>query len=97
MLEDRLPTAARCFVGPGETSAFEDTDGDAVALYVFEGTGSLEIVAPDESSSPPPAMPVAAGDALLVPTGVRFRVAALNPDVLAFLLYRGPHETLLAG
>ena len=54
VLEDRFLTAARCFVGPGETSAFEDTDGDAVALYVFEGTGSLEIVAPDESSSPPP-------------------------------------------
>jgi mannose-6-phosphate isomerase-like protein (cupin superfamily) len=95
VLEDRFLTAARYVIAPGQSTETEYAGGDAVALYVLEGAGTLAILAPDELASPPPEIPVAAGDALLVTSGMHFRMAAQADSALVLSLHRAPYQTLL--
>jgi mannose-6-phosphate isomerase-like protein (cupin superfamily) len=95
VLEDRFLTAARWFVDAGAATALEETGGDAVALYIFSGTGSLTILGPGETPASARPIPVGPGDPFVVPAGVRYRLEAAG-ERLALSLHRGRYETLLA-
>jgi hypothetical protein len=95
VLEDRFLTAARYVIEPGQSTETEYAADDAVALYVLEGAGTLAILAPDELASSPPAIPIAGGDALVVTSGMYFRMTARRDGPLVLSLQRAPFETLL--
>ena len=77
--DDADPEAsiARARVTPGRTTRWHRLDGVTERYLIVSGEGRAEVGAP-------PPMDVRPGDVVLIPAGVRQRIACTGPDDLVF-------------